>query len=52
MNDSAYLILPAQSAGRGTTQSVVEGRRISGVFAAAPSTALRAFPLPSMLGRI
>ncbi len=40
-------ILPARSGGRGTTRSVVEGRRVSGDFAAAPSTSLRLVPLPS-----
>ena len=45
-------ILPARSAGRGTMRSMVEGRRASGVFAAAPSTSLRLVPLPSKLGRI
>ena len=40
----AMQILPGT--GRGTMRSMVEGRRVSGVFAAAPSTALRAVPLP------
>jgi hypothetical protein len=50
---TTFKILPAHSAGRGTSRRLVEGRRASGVFVAAPSTALRAVPLPMLrIGRI
>jgi hypothetical protein len=43
--------LPEHRSGRGTMRSMVEGQPRSGVFAAAPSTAVPAVPLP-VPGRI
>ena len=45
---AVYEFLPARSGGRGTMRSMVEGRRASGGFAIAPSTARlrRTVPLP------